>query len=201
MNITEYLKLSEVTEKKFPVMYSLSPLQAETLHHVLGLVGELRELEEALFENDIANVKEEIGDTLWYAAGLCRLYSVSENCIKDCVEYLKEHNGHGNIVNSLGFLYHHLVDMYKREFVYGKYYSFSQWNSLACEVFATVVVNCEVKYPKNYSKNTLPFTVEDVMETNIKKLELRFGDKFDAYRALNRNLDAEREILDDSMES
>ena len=197
MKITEYLKLSEVTEKRFHVGYQLSPLQAETLHHVLGLVGELRELEEALFENDTVNVKEEVGDTLWYAAGLCRLYNVSEDAINDCVKYLEEHGGQKNLLDSLGFLYHHLVDMYKREFVYGQYHSFSQWNSLACEVFATVVLSCGVKY----SKNSLPFTVEDAMETNIKKLESRFGHEFDAYRALNRDLDVEREILDNSMRS
>lgn len=35
-----------------------------------------------------------------------------------------------------------------------------------------------------------------IMDTNIEKLKARFGDKFDAHKALNRDLDTEREILE-----
>jgi NTP pyrophosphatase (non-canonical NTP hydrolase) len=40
------------------------------------------------------------------------------------------------------------------------------------------------------------FTFEEAMSTNIAKLEKRFPDKFSSERALNRNLDAEREALE-----
>ncbi len=40
-------------------------------------------------------------------------------------------------------------------------------------------------------------TFEDAMETNIKKLKARFGDKFSSEKALNRDLDIERKILEE----
>ncbi|WPK40910.1 MazG-like pyrophosphatase [Pseudomonas phage Knedl] len=41
-------------------------------------------------------------------------------------------------------------------------------------------------------------TFEKAQQINIQKLRQRFGDKFSAYDALNRNLDAERKILEGS---
>jgi NTP pyrophosphatase (non-canonical NTP hydrolase) len=37
---------------------------------------------------------------------------------------------------------------------------------------------------------------ESVMETNINKLKKRYGDKFTEHAALNRDLDGERQILE-----
>lgn len=42
----------------------------------------------------------------------------------------------------------------------------------------------------------LGISLEDVMETNIKKLRARYGGKFSEEKALNRNLDKERKILE-----
>jgi len=44
------------------------------------------------------------------------------------------------------------------------------------------------------------FTIEECMEVNIAKLRSRYGEKFTAYDALNRNLDAERTILETSID-
>lgn len=75
-----YLSLSERTEKKFPDGMTLSPLQMELLHHVMGVVTEAGELMDAMKrhliygkELDLTNVKEEVGDVLWYLAGVLRL--------------------------------------------------------------------------------------------------------------------------------
>ena len=38
--------------------------------------------------------------------------------------------------------------------------------------------------------------LRDIMDTNIKKLEARFPDKFSQEKALNRDLDTERKILE-----
>ena len=38
--------------------------------------------------------------------------------------------------------------------------------------------------------------MSDVASVNIEKLRLRYPDKFDVKRALNRNLKSEREILE-----
>lgn len=39
-------------------------------------------------------------------------------------------------------------------------------------------------------------TMSEALERNIAKLKVRFGDKFDAHKALNRDLDAERKALE-----
>jgi NTP pyrophosphatase (non-canonical NTP hydrolase) len=44
--------------------------------------------------------------------------------------------------------------------------------------------------------DTLGVSLESVMEKNIAKLTARYGDKFSQAAALNRNLDAERQILE-----
>ncbi len=41
------------------------------------------------------------------------------------------------------------------------------------------------------------YTMEQAMERNIAKLKARFGDKFTEHAALNRDLDAERAVLED----
>lgn len=40
------------------------------------------------------------------------------------------------------------------------------------------------------------FTLESIMETNINKLKVRYAEKFTEHAALNRNLEAERKILE-----
>ena len=44
--------------------------------------------------------------------------------------------------------------------------------------------------------DALGTTFEEVSNVNISKLKARYPDKFDPERALNRNLDKEREILE-----
>jgi NTP pyrophosphatase (non-canonical NTP hydrolase) len=45
--------------------------------------------------------------------------------------------------------------------------------------------------------NQLDVSLEEVMEKNIAKLRKRYGEKFTEAAALNRNLDAERKILEE----
>lgn len=40
------------------------------------------------------------------------------------------------------------------------------------------------------------WNMEDIMDTNISKLEARYPDKFTEHHAINRDLEKEREILD-----
>lgn len=40
-------------------------------------------------------------------------------------------------------------------------------------------------------------TIEEIDETNINKLQKRYGDKFTEHAALNRDLEAERKILEE----
>lgn len=95
----------------------------DNIHMCLGLQTESAELSDVFKKNiayakpvDWVNVKEEVGDMMWYIANLCNI------------------NG---------------------------------WN------------------------------LEDIMETNIKKLEARYPEKFTNENAINRDLNTERKILED----
>jgi len=41
--------------------------------------------------------------------------------------------------------------------------------------------------------------MDAVKETNIAKLKARYGEKFNAHRALNRDLDVERDVLEEGL--
>lgn len=43
--------------------------------------------------------------------------------------------------------------------------------------------------------DAMGFTMQEAMEANIRKLQVRYGDKYSDLKALNRDLDAEREAL------
>ncbi len=74
MLIKEYLQNAERTRSK------LKNKQLDNIHMALGLVTEAAELADVFKKNladgreiDWVNIQEEIGDLLWYVAGLCNI--------------------------------------------------------------------------------------------------------------------------------
>ena len=116
------MQVSEYQEQAKRTMANLGHTM-DNIHMCLGLQTESAELSD-VFKKFIAydrpvdwvNVKEELGDLMWYVANLCNI------------------NG---------------------------------WN------------------------------LEDIMETNIKKLEARYPEKFTTESAINRDLETERKILEE----
>lgn len=116
MNLKEYSKNVENTRAE------LESKGVNNLHMLLGIVSEAGELVDVFKKNiaygkeiDWVNVKEEIGDLMWYIVGFCNI------------------NG---------------------------------WD------------------------------LNQILETNSAKLKERYPDKFSEDKALNRNLDAERKVLE-----
>lgn len=74
-----YEKLAEKTECEYtPEVLERLEEMARPLHHVVGLGGESGEIDDAFKKYifygkplDKVNIQEEIGDCLWYLAGLC----------------------------------------------------------------------------------------------------------------------------------
>lgn len=79
-----------------------------------------------------------------------------------------------------------IMDAYKKHFAYGKELD---------------VVNVEEEigdllwYIANFT-DMMEFDLSDIMEKNIAKLQARFPNKFEADRAINRDLNNERQILE-----
>lgn len=125
MNPTDYIKNTAVTDHDdlgYEVMSERCGKQSRLVHYLLGIGTEAGELQDQLKKHlaygkpfDEVNIKEELGDLMWYVARTC---------------------------------------------------------------------------------DTLGLTLEEVMEVNINKLKARYGDKFTAYAALNRDLENERKVLE-----
>lgn len=119
MNIKDYQINTAMTKAPLTDQYS----DMDAIHMVLGMTTEVGEIADVYKKNlaygkpmDLTNVKEEIGDLMWYISELC--------------------NYHG-------------------------------WE------------------------------LEDILQTNIDKLRSRFPNKFNSEDAINRNLERERQILEE----
>ena len=193
MKFAEYRKLAMRTDSKINPASGLEFTDLDRIRHaVSGLVTESAELLDAYKKHiyygkelDLVNIKEEIGDLFWYLALACDVLDVDLDISK--------------ITNKMNLAI-------SRAWV----------NSLACTAsnpFGAVYLHAggvlagtkKAKFidELNYVGNTaaeliafLGFNLDEILELNINKLKMRYPDKFDAQRAVNRDLDREREVLE-----
>lgn len=101
---TEYTELTEVTDHDENGEYFMGlrcNANARLIHYVLGVGTEAGELQDAVKRViaynkplDHVNIKEEIGDVLWYLARLCALTNVTlEECMDTNINKLKARYG------------------------------------------------------------------------------------------------------------
>lgn len=173
-------------------------LHQDIVHAILGIQTESAELLEALQKPklDYVNIAEECGDSLWYIACYCN-YTKLE---LPQVQYYKRYNfitkllyRRKDIENSmieLNVLSGRLVDVIKRVFYYGKGENTPQIKNLDSLITETWI---ELNYLLNILGET---SVDRICDNNIAKLRKRFPNKFETENAFNRNLEAERKILE-----
>ncbi len=96
MDFKNYKELAERTntKDKKPIKQRLDKINLDSLHAVIGISTESGELVDAFKKHifygkelDVVNIKEEIGDLMWYVALLCNandfnFYEILENNIK-----------------------------------------------------------------------------------------------------------------------
>jgi NTP pyrophosphatase (non-canonical NTP hydrolase) len=91
MLIKEYVELAEITRSQ------LNNQQLDNIHMALGLVTEAGELADVFKKNlaynksiDWINVQEEMGDLMWYIAGLCNINNFDiEQILQVCIDKLR----------------------------------------------------------------------------------------------------------------
>jgi len=177
MNWNEYLELSEKTMSK--EFFSDDKKDQFLLHAVMGVLTEVEELiQNDKKENpDSVNLLEEVGDITWYLAILGRevgvnwrhVYSPNEDHLLNIVEYSCS-----------------LLDFLKKKLFYNKPINEESFSQKTQMLFDSV--SCYL------SANSLD--PSKVFEINIAKLKARYGEKFSTERAINRDLETEREILE-----
>lgn len=197
MNPKEYVKNVLVTEARdfAPLQERFQQVRAiRLLHGAIGLASELSELRhmDQNEELDTVNLKEEMGDLCWYMGimvdelGLDPTSVFQERAINKPTEesqkriHLSEHID--NLTIDIGAM----IDLLKKNLMYGKpldVESVGQFlHGIGCEIEAAL--------------NVYGMTSAESRERNIEKLRARYGQKFTEAAALERNLAAEREILE-----
>ena len=173
MTIPEYQKL---TMRTFKLLNS--PFE-EVSHMVLGLMSEHNELSEAMKINDDINIKEEIGDKLWYLSNLANIFNVELD-----INFMPK--GQNKV---LMLLYSDLSNNVKRKYVY---------NSGKEDENIIYIINCIFRALIDlivYLFGQDISILEEIMNKNINKLYIRYPDQYKDDYALIRNIQEELEQL------
>lgn len=173
MNVIEFQKYAKRT------CPDLGSSELNASHMALGLYTELGELYTALHHMhkaiDEVNVREELGDFMWYIANMANQ-----------VDYPLMEVTAGTHTFGFNELFKQstvLADVIKKHMAYGRELDLQK---VTDELFLLNIM-CH-----NFYDMGIKVDLELAMEKVIAKLRIRYPEKFTADAALNRNLDAER---------
>lgn len=152
------------------------------LHAVIGILTEMEELlENHSGSEDDVNRGEELADIFWYISIISRKYDIQipptvsssiDNPFEICINIIK--------------VTLKMLDFLKKKLYYNKAINEDLLTTYTNEVIALISV-----YASIYN-----IDIPSILETNIAKLKARYGDKFTSERAINRDLETERIILE-----
>lgn len=180
MNWSEYLQLSE---KTLSLEFHHEEQTRNLLHAIMGILTEMDELfENKIGEEDITNIQEEVGDVCWYLAILGREIQLDyrQVIIKDKVSDPQE------CILKIIKICLKLLDPLKKKLYYNKSIDMTTFKTL------TTLLMLNLSDYANYYEINL----ENCFEQNIAKLKARYGEKFSSDKAINRDLETERNILE-----
>ena len=97
------------SRKKSPeqLYNEITPLKCDLNHMVIGLMGEVGELDDCIKNHtmynkpiDVVNFKEEVGDIMFYLEGACQAMGITiEECVIGNVEKLSKRYSSGKFTN------------------------------------------------------------------------------------------------------
>jgi hypothetical protein len=158
----------------------------QKLHCVIGIMTEVQEMIEGLIVGDVINMKEEIGDMLWYIANydnMIDFYGGEELEFFDKQVLEKTHVMDITPLKNPAEL---LLDMWKKKV----FYNTDKYDNM----IANTMANLKHEVVKFCQKNE--WDINAIMHTNIEKLQARYPEKFTTDKADNRDLKTERKILE-----
>jgi NTP pyrophosphatase (non-canonical NTP hydrolase) len=186
MKWNQYLELSE---KTLSTQFHCEEKEQLLLHAVIGVLTEVEELlDNHISHNDKevnldpVNILEESGDVLWYLAIIGRMYDIKPTDLS----IVSQVGTPMNIILAVIKETCKMLDMLKKKLYYNK--------SIDEQAFASsakLVVIFIQDYMSHFNIN-----IEDSFDININKLKARYGEKFSSERAINRDLETERVILE-----
>lgn len=180
MNWEDYKGLSE---KTLSTEFHCSKKDELLLHAVIGILTEIDELLDNYDkESDITNIGEEIFDGMWYLSIIAREYNLS---LPEKVEIpLTEFQ----IILEITRKSIKLLDFLKKKLFYNKTIKEDLFIQHSNEIITLFVAYANIK----------GINLEKGFDINIAKLKARYGDKFSTDKAINRDLETERKILENN---
>ena len=193
MNFKEYVPLAMQTCKPLPT--------ADHINHMcLGIVGEMGELVDQIKKAyvygkaiDQVNIIEEVGDVAYYTAGLVQYFPaladwMDSDKLKQSVDYEKLEVARKNVTRTILLNAMSAANLAADLMMFADDDNLQDINAeqvakaLGTSLFATAVL--------------LEVDLAEALEVNIAKLAKRYGDKYSDYAAINRDIDAERAVLE-----
>jgi len=170
----------------------------DLFHMGLGVKTEMGEILDIFKKNiaynkeiDLVNLSEEFGDMMWYVANTCNILGAqldvdSDSCTPFSIASLDPSIYRlDRYCNTLfEFTLINVESQTRRSDIDNAYY------------FSMIIDTCNIIYHviKHLCKD-YGFDFNNVLDTNIKKLKLRYPDNFSNEKALNRNINKERDLL------
>jgi hypothetical protein len=192
MIFQEYAPLARVTLK-------VLPLHQHVIHMALGVVGELGELIDATKkvaiygkEWDKTNLTEEVGDVAWYIANYCDDMQVHPGILQTAFDsgFIDGFKQRDKISSALDIGGNLLVLALAANAACLQLTTAKPGEADAVQAVAGLAnilgVFCSM----------VDVDISEALEKNIAKLKARYGDKFSEHSALNRDLGAERVVLE-----
>ena len=158
---------------------SLGSLKLDLSHMVLGMCSEVSELQDAIINQDRTNIGEEIADIEWYLSNYFRFREWDYDIKTDNIFYKPK-------IKSLNYSISNLQDVIKKFIAYDKEIDQEYEYQLLTAIFTEV----QLLY-KRFDLDGNAWRSK-----NIEKLKKRYPEKFTTQNALNRDLEAERKILE-----
>jgi len=181
MTIDEYIKMALRTEAPATFLASGNEQHARILHALLLLVTETLELELALVIGDEVNTREELGDIFWALA----LLGDASGRGKDYFYYVEA--GYAAATGSAAPNFAALerpLSHIKGVIVYGRAFDVAMLADVTAYCFSIGRLIAAHK-----------FDPVSIMEANLRKLRVRFPDKFTNENANVRDLVSERKAI------
>jgi hypothetical protein len=177
----DWIEYKSLSEKTMSTEFHCDN-QVENLIH--GVTGILTELDELFGWNNEFNKMEEVADVFWYLALIDRELKLNlqmPNYTKGFTQITSE-----SLVFQSFRISINLLDSLKKKLFYNKNINFDTFSVQTKSVFENMCTFCFINN----------IQIDSILDTNIEKLRVRFGDKFTTERAINRDLNLEKAILE-----
>ncbi len=181
----KFQKYKEAVKRTLP---DLGSENKNMVHMTLGCITELGEIADIFKRNlaygkdvDITNLKEEVGDKLWYLTNILNILNININerhCFRSKLSLPEKVSDEMHLEKIIITISKITMDMSTERNVH----------TIEMYIGSIITGLCEICLLSNID-------IEEVMFLNIEKLYVRFPEKFSQDLALKRNLEEERKVL------